>query len=153
MIDVLKNLITFASPALATFLGGPLTGAVTSFIAEKLLGNAAAPPEDIVKAIKADPNIATKLKEIEAQWAIRMKELDLDMAKIQSNEKLAQIDVNKAELTGGFTWRKAIGWTCAIALFSNFIVAPYLHAFGIDLPELELTKLMSLLTGLLGFGA
>lgn len=79
------------------------------------------------------------------------------MAAKQAHEnRLAQIAVNKAEaeskslFKGG--WRPAIGWTCGLALFNNYLVVPYAVAFGLDVPTLDLGEMMPVLLGMLGLG-
>lgn len=58
------------------------------------------------------------------------RELDLRERELDQRLDLAQIEVNKVEATSAslFTsgWRPAIGWTCAIALFSYYV--PYVLA-------------------------
>lgn len=79
------------------------------------------------------------------------------MAARQAHEnRLAQIAVNKAEaeskslFKGG--WRPAIGWTCGLALFNNYLVVPYAVALGLDVPTLDLGEMMPVLLGMLGLG-
>lgn len=73
-----------------------------------------------------------------------------------------QSDNNKAEAASGITmaatWRPAVGWTCAIALFSQFVLTPWMMWIsaicGIDLPlppKLD-GMLWELMFGMLGFG-
>lgn len=77
-------------------------------------------------------------------------------ARHQHANALAQIDVNKREADsksfwkGG--WRPAIGWTCALALFNNYLVVPYAVAFGVEVPSLNMGELFPLLFGMLGLG-
>ena len=67
----------------------------------------------------------------------------------------AQADINKIEAGSihwlAATWRPAVGWTCAIALFYHFVAYPFLR-LGFDLPALEVDGLMNLVTAMLGFG-
>jgi len=79
------------------------------------------------------------------------------MAAVQAHEnRLAQIDVNKREadskslFKGG--WRPAVGWTCGLALFNNYLIVPYAIALGVAVPSLDLGELMPVLMGMLGLG-
>ena len=49
-------------------------------------------------------------------------------------------------------WRPFIGWSCGIAMTSNFLVAPYATAFGLEVPPLDLSEMMPVLLGMLGLG-
>jgi len=75
---------------------------------------------------------------------------------------VGQLEINKAEAQNGnwfvAGWRPAIGWVCALTLFSNFIVRPLFMFIArsvghpIEFPALDLAPLMTLLGGMLGFG-
>jgi hypothetical protein len=70
----------------------------------------------------------------------------------------AQIEVNQQEAAHKSLfvagWRPFIGWTCGVAMASNFVVAPYVSAFAeIVIPTLDLSEMMPVLGGLLGLGA
>lgn len=81
------------------------------------------------------------------------------LAERQAHEiNKAQIEVNQTEANHKSLyvagWRPFIGWTCGIAMASNFLVAPYIAAFsGIDIPTLDLNVMMPVLMGMLGLGA
>jgi len=76
---------------------------------------------------------------------------------------MAQVEVNKMEaqhrslFVAG--WRPFIGWTCGIALAYHFVLNP-LIMFGVswagveipDLPEFDMSSLMTVLMGMLGLG-
>ena len=76
---------------------------------------------------------------------------------------MAQVEVNKMEaqhrslFVAG--WRPFIGWTCGIALAYHFVLNP-LILFGVSwagveipaLPEFDMSSLMTVLMGMLGFG-
>jgi hypothetical protein len=77
---------------------------------------------------------------------------------------LAQIEVNKAEAASGSLfkggWRPAVGWICAVAFAYHFVLQPVLGvcacAFNVtcipDLPQFDMTSLMTVLMGMLGLG-
>ena len=84
-------------------------------------------------------------------------------AKHAHESALAQIDVNKEEakhrnvFVAG--WRPFIGWTCGVALAWHFVAAPmvmFVSAYvGVNLPELpvfDMDSLMTVLLGMLGLG-
>ena len=76
---------------------------------------------------------------------------------------LAQIEVNKAEAQSGSLfkggWRPAVGWVCAIAFLYHFLlkdIIMFVCAFaGVDipdLPEFDMSTLLTVLVGMLGIG-
>lgn len=76
---------------------------------------------------------------------------------------VAQVELNKVEASSRSTfvagWRPFIGWICGVGLAMNFIVRPllnyYLLIFYPKVPimeSLEMGTLMTLITGMLGFG-
>ena len=90
------------------------------------------------------------------------------MAEKQAHEiALAQIEVNKAEAASGSLfkggWRPFIGWVCGVAFSYHFILQPFLvfvlvsfNVTGLhpsDLPQFDMTSLMTVLGGMLGLGS
>ena len=76
---------------------------------------------------------------------------------------LAQIEVNKAEAQSGSLfkggWRPAVGWVCAIAFLYHFLLKDinmFVCAFaGVDIPDLpdfDMSTLLTVLGGMLGIG-
>jgi len=76
---------------------------------------------------------------------------------------LAQLEINKAEAASGSLfkggWRPAVGWICAIAFGYHFVLQPLIifvvTIIGIDIPELpnfDMSTLLTTLGGLLGIG-
>lgn len=97
--------------------------------------------------------------------AIENRKLDLEERRIDQAIDLAQIDVNKTEASTGSLfnggWRPAIGWTCAIALFSYYV--PYVLAATVlwiiqviqtgqlvQRPDLGIADLLGLVFAMLG---
>jgi len=74
----------------------------------------------------------------------------------------AQLEVNKVEaahrnmFVSG--WRPAVGWTCVIAMFGNFILIPManfalaLAESEVSIPLIALSEMMQVLLGMLGLG-
>lgn len=79
-----KSLVKTLAPTLGTALGGPLGGAATKFIADKLLGNPDATESDVSDFILgASPDQLATLKQIDADFKMKMKELDVDVFKLE----------------------------------------------------------------------
>ena len=75
-------------------------------------------------------------------------------------QAMAQIDLNKVEAAHDSLfvsgWRPAIGWTCALAIFSDFVMRPYMIWAsgwypGLPVfPSLISDNLWELMAGMLG---
>ena len=76
---------------------------------------------------------------------------------------LSQLEINKAEAASGSLfkggWRPFIGWTSGVAFAYHFVLQPLLvfvlTASGIDLPDLpefDMSTLLTVLGGMLGIG-
>ena len=119
--------------AILSSLVGPVTGLLDKFIEDKDQQNALA------------HEIAT-MSERHAQ----------ELAK-------GQLEVNKVEAASKSMfvagWRPAVGWTCCIALLSNYILIPManfallLAEMGVEVPSLDMSAMMPVLLGMLGLGA
>jgi hypothetical protein len=82
-------LIGSVAPTIATALGGPLAGMATSAISKAVLGKATGTQDEIVAVLEKsnNPDILLKLKEAELAFATKMKELDIDVAKIDAEDR------------------------------------------------------------------
>lgn len=113
----------------------------------------------ILDKVIPDPQAkaAAQLELIRLQQEGEFKELEVGLALSK-----AQTDINEVEAANANIfvsgWRPAIGWVCAFALAAQYIGLPALAwastAFGIPPPpNLDLSDLLVLLTGMLGLGA
>ena len=87
MWDDLKSLVGAVAPTLATALGGPLAGAATRAITGALGLNDAADAHEVMQQITADPEALLKLKKADQEFAVRMRELDIDVYKIDQQDR------------------------------------------------------------------
>jgi hypothetical protein len=82
--------------------------------------------------------------------------------KMAHESAMIQVEVNKEEAKhrSSFVagWRPFIGWTCGLALAYHFILQPILtlvltiSGITVDLPEFDMSSLMTVLMGMLGLG-
>ena len=82
--------------------------------------------------------------------------------KMAHESAMIQVEVNKEEAKhrSSFVagWRPFIGWTCGLALAYHFILQPILtlvltiSSITVDLPEFDMSSLMTVLMGMLGLG-
>lgn len=84
-----KSIVSSVAPTIASALGGPLAGMAVNAIAEKVLGKSEASETEVADVIaKANnPELLLKLKEAEDAFATRMKELDIDLEKMASEDR------------------------------------------------------------------
>ena len=119
--------------SLINTLVGPVTGLLDKFV------------EDKDQKAKLAHEIAT-MSDTHAQQAL-----------------LAQLEIYKAEAASGSLfkggWRPAVGWICAIAFGYHFVLQPLIifvvTIIGVDIPELpefDMSTLLTTLGGLLGIG-
>ena len=89
---------------------------------------------------------------------LQQKAMELEFA---TGKLQADINQEEAKHPNVFVagWRPAVGWICAFALGYNYILSPLIlwgfKAFGrmdVQPPSLDIAELMTLLTGMLGFG-
>lgn len=94
----------------------------------------------------------------------KLAELEAKALEIEQLMVTAQTDINKIEAANPKMfvsgWRPAVGWICALGLFSQYFIFPIaswiLPIIGhpeIKLPTLDVADLYPLLFGLLGLGA
>ena len=107
--------------------------------------------------------ILDKVIEDKDQKAKLAHELATMADKLSHEQKLAQIEVNKAEAASGSLfkggWRPCVGWVCAIAFFYHFVGQPViifvLTVTGVEIPDLpnfNMNTLLTVLGGMLGIG-
>lgn len=122
-----------------------------------ILGPVADVVKDVIDKQVPDKNAAAAAKaEIDKQ---------LTLAAISQNKAQTDIDLEEAKSSSTFIsgWRPGIGWTCALAYFSNYIVSPF-FSFGSAIvyhipgtpfpayPQIDLATMAPVLLGLLGLG-
>jgi len=90
-MDLLKTfgpLLSQVAPTIATALGGPLAGMAVKTLSNVLLGHENGTAEDVAGAIQsATPEQLTEIKKIDADFKVRMKELDIDLERISSGDR------------------------------------------------------------------
>ncbi len=87
-MEVLLNLVKTVAPSIATAVGGPLAGMATKMISEALLGKPDGTEAELVEAAaKATPEQLLALKKAEQDFAIKMRELDIDLERISNEDR------------------------------------------------------------------
>lgn len=88
LLSTFGGLIRQVAPTIATALGGPLAGFATRTISEALLGKEDASPDELAVALSsATPEQLAKLREVDANFKVSMKKLDIDLAQIDASDR------------------------------------------------------------------
>lgn len=83
-----KETVGAIAPGIATALGGPLAGMATKAVCEALGLPEGASESDIAMAVKGmTPEQALKLKKGDQDFAIRMRELDIDVYSLDQKDR------------------------------------------------------------------
>ena len=135
---MLKNLISTIAPALGSALGSPLGGAAVSMIAEKL--GVPNNQKAVEKAIQqATPEQLLELKKVEKDFEVNMKELEVDVFKLETQ------DVQNARKTFASDWTSKFMGLLVICGFLGYIFLVTLQP-----PEQNSAALINLVLGYLG---
>lgn len=98
-MDLLKTfgpLIGSVAPTIATALGGPVAGMAVKAISGALFGHDTA-TEDEIRTVLANPtgDQLAALKKIDADFAVQMKALDIDLERIAASDRASARDMQK----------------------------------------------------------
>jgi hypothetical protein len=96
-----KALVRTVAPVLGTALGGPLGGMAARAVAGAVLGNEDAGEAEIAAALQgATPETLLALKKADQDFAVRMKELDIDVDALHQRDRDSARDREKT--VGGY---------------------------------------------------
>ena len=138
MKKLLGNIIGSVAPTLGTALGGPL-GGMAGDVISKVLG-VDNDPASLEKAIaSATPEQLLEIKKAEKDFEAKMKELDVDLYKLETAEK------QDARKTFSKDWTARI---IGIAMGGGFL--GYIFLVTLQPPEQNSEALINLVLGYLG---
>jgi len=87
-MDKLLDLVRTVAPSIASAVGGPLAGMATKAISEALLGKPDGSEAELVQAAAmATPEQLLALKKAEQSFEVKMRELDIDLERIASQDR------------------------------------------------------------------
>ena len=88
MMDKLLDLVRTVAPSIASAVGGPLAGMATKAISEALLGKPDGTEQELLQAVdRATPEQLLALKKAEQEFAVQMRELDIDLERISMADR------------------------------------------------------------------
>ena len=87
-MDAILNLVKTVAPSLASAVGGPLAGMAVRTISEALLGKPDGTEDELAQAAaQATPEQLLALKKAEQDFAVKMRELDIDLERIANADR------------------------------------------------------------------
>ena len=138
MKALLKNLVGTVAPTLGTALGGPMGGMAANMIADVL--GCKNDPKSIQQAMdNATPEQMLELKKAEADFEVKMKELEVDVFKLETE------DIQDARKAFSKDWTSRIVGILIIVGFLGYIFTVTLMP-----PDQNSDTIVSLVLGYLG---
>jgi len=138
MKNILKNIVGAVAPTLGTALGGPMGGMAANMIADVL--GVPNNPKAIEKGLaEATPEQMLELKKAEQAFDIQMKELEVDVYKLEV------ADTQDARSKFGKDWTTRI---MGMATIGGFLA--YIFLVTLQPPEQNSEALINLVLGYLG---
>jgi hypothetical protein len=139
-LGILKNVISTVAPTLGTALGGPMGGMAVNMISKVLKIDPASPPKKMQAAMEAaSPEQLAELKKVEGEFEARMKELDVDLFKLET------ADVQDARKTFAKDWTPRI-----FGLVALFGFVGYIFLVTLQPPDANSDTIVSLVLGYMG---
>lgn len=90
-----KKIVGAVAPTLATALGGPLAGMAAAAVSDALIGKPNGSEAEIVTALQAGGGEAlAKLRAADQAFAVRMRELDIDVHRLHQADRASARDAN-----------------------------------------------------------
>jgi len=138
MKGLLKNIVGAVAPTLGTALGGPMGGMAANMIADVL--GVPNNPKSIEKAMaEATPEQMLELKKVEQDFEVKMKELEVDVFKLETE------DIQDARGKFSKDWTARIMGMSTLGGFLG-----YIFLITLQPPEANSEALVNLILGYLG---
>jgi hypothetical protein len=137
----IANAVGEAAPILGTLIGGPAGTAIGGLVAAAL--GTANTPAAVSAALATDPDAAVKLKQIEADQSVQLRQLTVQDAANALSAETARIQAVNATMQAEasashwptYTWRPFIGFVAGIMVFGCYFVLPLLKIPVPPVPE------------------
>jgi hypothetical protein len=125
------------APSIATALGGPLAGIAVKTLSNALLGHESGTEEDVANALQnASPEQLSVIKKIDADFKVRMKELDIDLERISAGDRdsARQMQISTKDSTP-----KILAYFITFGFFGALV---WILVFGLPQTGLEVILMM-----------
>ena len=138
MKGILKNLVSTVAPTIGTALGGPMGGMAMNMVSQALgVKNDQKVIEQKIQT--ATPDELAKLKEIDNEFELKMKELEIDLFALET------ADIEAARKTFSKDWTPKVLGTLVLVGFIGYIFTVTLMP-----PDANSDTIVSLVLGYLG---
>jgi hypothetical protein len=130
-------LLAQVAPSIATALGGPLAGVAVKTLSSALFGHEDGTEEQVAEAIaNASPEQLSAIKKIDADFKVRMKELDIDLERIAAGDRDSARQMNMANKD----WTpKVLAFAITFGFFGALI---FILIFGVPKTGMEVILMM-----------
>lgn len=157
-----KKIVQVVAPSIGTALGGPLAGAAVRVLGAAILGDEGASEEKVAEQVLQglSPEIMMELKKADQAFAIRMRELEIDVDRLNGEMEKAYLsdtqDARKAHAgeIGVFRLGLAVLAIFGVVLISVLIGSFQIVTGGITVKDAATVGLVSGLVGtVVGYAA
>lgn len=132
-----KKIVGVGAPLLGGAVGGP-GGAALGGILSEALGVSTDNPDDIARAIDADPEAATKLQQIQSEERIRLREIASERALSETEaeterQRMINETMRSEYRTEGIYksgWRPFVGWIFGLSI--GALIAALIYSIAKD---------------------
>ncbi len=94
-----KSLVRSVAPTLGAALGGPAGGMAVKFLSEQFLGKESAGEEALAAFVEnASPSQMLEIKKADQQFAVQMRELDIDVFELEVGDRQNARDLFKVNM-------------------------------------------------------
>ncbi|WP_227369833.1 hypothetical protein [Halomonas sp. M20] len=117
-----KGIVKTVAPALGTALGGPLAGAAIREMGDRWLGNPDADRVQVEQAVlNASPEQLSELRKLDAEFRVRMRELDIDLEKLEVEDRKSARDLFSVNIWPQILLSSVfgVGYFCVLYIFMS----------------------------------
>lgn len=125
-----RSIVSSVAPVIGTALGGPMGGAAMKAVADGLFPGEDVPEKDLEKRLEAEltdnPEALAKLRQINNEFAVRMRELDIDLEQINlDHERMHAADRASARDLQGNTKSWSVPILAGLTVAGFFAVVAF----------------------------
>ena len=124
-----KDVVKTIAPTLGAALGGPMGGAATKFIADKLLGNPDASEDEVeIFMLGSSSDDMLKLQELDKSFKLEMKKLKIDVFALEVKDRDSARGLYKVNI-----WPQIV--LSAMFILGYFTIVYLLFSGGVDIKD------------------
>jgi len=137
-----QDIVKTVAPTIGVALGGPMGGAATKFLTDKLLGNSGGDAQDVESFIMgASPKDLAALKKLDHEFKLEMKALSIDVFELEAKDRDSARGLFKVNI-----WPQIV--LSAIFITGYFAILYMLFSGGVAISE-SMRDVVNILLGVL----